>query len=240
MAVSLLLLTLVGAECTTPDRSAHVWDGVRLALITWAEGVVHKNSAQVGTVLHESFPDRDVYLERVARNALGGISYGGVTQIVTRYADYARVDDGVRASPVVVLREKGTMRWALTLTFIKEGNVWQITSIGDAPELHEEMIATDLPEHSVLRSVSVSVRDADGGGPIVTRVHVSDRNGVYWPPDGHMKNVPVEWHEHVGGDVKLEGKTYAYVEPDFTLSLPEGSWRQRLRLLRRVPNVHLS
>ncbi len=226
----MLLLTLVGAECAAPDRSIHESDGVRLALLTWAEGVIQKDSVQVSTVLHESFPDRDEYLQSVARNALGGVSYGGVTQIVTRYADYVRGDDGVRVAPVVVLREKGTMTWALSLNFIKQDGVWQIASMDDASEFPEEMIATDLPEHSVLRSVSVSVRDADGGTPIVTRVHVSDGNGVYWPPDGHMKNVPVDWNDHVGGDVRLEGKTYSYVEPDFTLSVPVGSYE--LEVLR--------
>ena len=238
-AFALPLLTLVAAGCATPDPSVHEQNGVRLALLIWADGVVQKNSVQVATVLHETFPDRDDYLEGVARNALGGASYGGITRIVTRYADYSRAaDDRVRASPVVVLREEGTMREALSLTFINQGSTWRITSMDDAPEFPEEMAATDLPEHSVLRPVSVSVHDADSGNPIVTRVHVSDRNGVYWPPEGHMKNIPVGWNEHVGGDVKLEGKTYAYVEPDFTLSLPEGSYElEVLRGLEYEPRI---
>ena len=39
-----------------------------------------------------------------------------------------------------------------------------------------------------------------------------------------MKNIPTGWREDVGGDVKVDEKTYAYVGPDFTLPLPVGSY----------------
>ncbi len=223
-----VVCALVVMNCSAPDPAGNESAGVRLALLTWAEGVVQKNPLQVAAVLHESFPDREDYLDAVERNALGGASYGGITEIVTRHADVSQSPNGVVVSPVVVLREEGTMMAALSLTFVNDGDVWRITSIDDAPGFPEEMIPADLPEHSVRRTVSVSVRDADSGNPIVTRVHVSDRDGNYWPPRGHMKNVPVGWNEHVGADVRLAGKTYAYVDPDFVLSLPDGQFEMEL------------
>ena len=222
VGILLLSVALVGAGSAAPNRPVHEWGAVRLSLLTWANGVVNADSAEVATVLHETFPNRDRYLQRVARTAFG------YNQVVIRCADYETVDDSVRVTPVVIFRDRGTSKRPFTLTLIKEGNVWQITSMTRAPELPKELIATALPEYSILHAIPVTVRDADTGEPIVTRVHVKDREGEYWPPDGHMKNIPTGWRQDVGGNVKLDGKTYAYVEPEFTLSVPEGSYEMEV------------
>jgi hypothetical protein len=66
--------------------------------------------------------------------------------------------------------------------------------------------------------------DAKSRAAVFARVRIEDEAGGYWPPRGHQKNIRVGWREDVGGDVKIAGKTYAYVEPTFTADLPLGEY----------------
>ncbi len=231
LSVLLLLATLVGA---TPSRSAppfHEWERIRLAVLTWASGLVSGRAEDVAPVLHRRFKadvgfffgdneDKDQYLQRLAGRRMSAV--------IIRYAKHETVGDSVQVSPVVAEFGGGMFRVPITVTVFKEDDSWLIVSITGAPALPDAMTKAVLPEHFALHPVSVFVRDADTGEPIAARVHVRDGNGEYWPPAGHMKNITTGWNEDVGGNVAIDGKTYAYIEPDFTLPVPEGSYEMEV------------
>ena len=217
LGVFLLALAPVGTGVSTPHRTVHQWEEVKAVILTWAHGVASADSAQVATVLHESYPNRDRYLRGIAQRR------PGVRHVVIRYARHEVVNDTVRVSPVVAIQDRRTRKTPLTLSLVSVRGAWQITRIARAPELPKAMTVA-LPEHSPRFSVAVSVRDAETGEPIATRVHVAARDGEYWPPEGRMKYIALGWRDDVGGDVMVGDKTFAYVEPNFIVPLAEGSY----------------
>lgn len=218
IAAFLIAAALVSMGAAAPHRTVHQWEELKAVVLTWAHGLASADSAQVATVLHESFPNRDRYLRGVAWNR------PGARHVLIRYARHEVIDDTVRVTPVVMIADRDPIKTPFTLSLVSAGGGWQIARITRAPELPKAMTAAPLPEHSPRYPVAVSVSDADTGEPIGTRVHVRDRDGEYWPPDGHMKNIAVGWRDDVGGDVMVGDKTFAYVEPSFIVSLAEGSY----------------
>ena len=165
--------------------------------------------------------DRDEYAEMMG----GRVGEIPVTEVLLQYAHFEHYQESdVRVGPVVVLQAAGIFTRSLTLTFRQTDEGWRIIHIStDTPE-PAELSDVDLPEQYHLYPVPVRLRDAATELPVSARVHVQDRQQRYWPPDGHKKNIPLGLREDVGGDVVIAGKTYAYVEPDFNVSLPEGKY----------------
>jgi hypothetical protein len=231
--IALLLVSIALFEAQTPTRAdtPHDWERIRLVLLTWVNGLQNGDAEVVSPVLHRSFRtrssggaiDKNEYLTLVANNSLG------VSRVMLKYANNEEIGDSARVSPVVIYYSGGAFRSANRLTFVREGNQWKIISIIRIPELPEELTETVLPEREILHAVSISVRDSDTGEPVVARVYTADQNGEYWPPEGHMKNIDVGWRKDAGGDVKIGEKTYAYVEPEFTLPIPEGTYEIDVR-----------
>jgi len=71
--------------------------------------------------------------------------------------------------------------------------------------------------------VEVEVVDAETKTPTPARVHFCTSEGVYLPPYGHPSEVCTNWFEHVGGDVRLGGRNYAYINGRFSILLPTGT-----------------
>lgn len=82
-----------------------------------------------------------------------------------------------------------------------------------------------LPEQFQTLPVTVSLRDKNTGASTFARVSITDKQGEYWPPRGHQKHITTGFRKDVGGDIKLGGKTFAYVKPDFTVELPPGKYQ---------------
>ncbi|HET7771052.1 MAG TPA: CehA/McbA family metallohydrolase [Chloroflexota bacterium] len=70
--------------------------------------------------------------------------------------------------------------------------------------------------------VHVTVQDGATGQPVPSRVHFRDRHGRYLPPYGFRHEVNDNWFEDYGGDLKLHGTEYAYVDGTFQAELPVG------------------
>ncbi len=73
--------------------------------------------------------------------------------------------------------------------------------------------------------VRTTVVDDESGEPIPARVHFRSPEGVPYQPHGHHAHVNGDretWHIDVGGDVRLGGSTYAYVDGRCEGWLPRG------------------
>ncbi|NOY58417.1 MAG: CehA/McbA family metallohydrolase [Calditrichaeota bacterium] len=223
MVLLILLTGLFAAWSPTYSHPDDEMEKIQIMLLKWANGFLNSDSAAVAPLLAKDFKfdwgeKKAAFLRRVALNSLGA------SNVIIRYAYQKHVGEKILVSPVVIYYDRGNSKTPWTLTFVKEDGEWKIASMTRAPALPPELKKAVLPEYTSLHEVSVTVRDADTGEPIATRVHIKDQAGEYWPPQGHMKNIPIGWRQDVGGDVMVAGKTFAYVEPDFILPVPEGSY----------------
>ena len=71
--------------------------------------------------------------------------------------------------------------------------------------------------------VHVRVVDQDTGKPVGTRVHFRSSQGAYLAPHGHQADVNDAWFEDMGGDCKIHGTPYAYIDGGCQIELPVGS-----------------
>lgn len=68
----------------------------------------------------------------------------------------------------------------------------------------------------------VRVTDEETGRPIGARVHFRSPQGAYFAPHGHQSDVNVQWFEDMGGDCKVNGVPYAYIDGRCQIELPIG------------------
>lgn len=141
------------------------------------------------------------------------------------YAMYQQIGEIVEASPVVLtFSESNITAWKTTL--VREGDHWRVQNLVPVP-LPASLLPTGLAEQVPTTEVRFRVRS--GGKPAYARVCITDSSGNYWPPRGHQKNIRKGWRQDVGGDVLIDGKTYAYVSPEFTADLPPGNYTVEAR-----------
>ena len=71
--------------------------------------------------------------------------------------------------------------------------------------------------------VHVRVVDEDTGRPVGSRVHFRSSQGAYFAPHGHQEDVNTAWFEDLGGDCKVNGVPYAYIDGTCQIELPVGA-----------------
>lgn len=200
-------------------------DGVRLSLATWAVGLLNGDIDQVASVLHEGMTTneglgRSRYL-LISRERLEELP---ITRIFLDFAYHEPLQGDIRVAPVVTYQSHGLLKVAHSLTFRLTNEGWKIIYISTDVPLPSELLSVNLPEQHTLYPVAVRLRDEGTLQPVSARVHIRDQAGTYWPPEAHQKNIPKGWRQDVGRDVLIEGRVYAYVEPDFELPVPEGRY----------------
>ena len=219
MLVSLALASILIRTGPAPDPagSVHDWESVRLAVTSFAAAVSASDSSALSPVLHPEFPNRHQWLEGVVRFPPGS------SIILLQYAQYERLGDSIRVAPLIIVRQMGSHFTPQALILVQQDTTWMIRAVRTLPlsELPAE-VQGPQPEHQPLHPVSISVRDATTGAPLTTRVHVRDAVGTYWPPMGRMRNVSLLSRTNIGGDVVVTGRTYAYVNPNLVVSVPNG------------------
>jgi len=102
---------------------------------------------------------------------------------------------------------KATVRW---------GDLLEKTSVTEGP-VRMERVAPAGKEW-----VHVRVQDADTGKAIGCRVNFRSPHGVYFAPHGHQADVNIAWFEDMGGDCKVRGTPYAYIDGKCQIELPTG------------------
>ena len=70
--------------------------------------------------------------------------------------------------------------------------------------------------------VHVRVNDAAAGRPVGCRIHFRSPHGAYFAPHGHQADVNTAWFEDMGGDCKVHGTPYAYIDGTCQVELPVG------------------
>ena len=216
-ALILLLPLSGGAIAHTGEKLVPV----QLVVAKWAVAYQSDDMESMAELLVDNFNGsaaaREAYLARMPLLP--------VKQVLLKYANYQISGNQAQVSQIVHVpyREINTP-FALKMELEKRGERWQITAIVPEHELPEELQTHTHPLQHITHGVRVSLRDQDTGGPIHARVHVRDHQGEYWPPQGHRTTIAKGWREDIGGDVIVDGKTFAYVNPDFVLPLPPGRY----------------
>ena len=198
-------------------------DAARQAMVTFAYATAVSDGEAAAAVLHDDVTTswgatKEGVIAQVARPR------PWTKRIVLRHAFFTKVGKRIRVTPVV--HYDGTWRLSLTFELEKQEKKWLIVRIEMDAETPLELQEADdrLPEHHLLFPVEVRLRDAATGEPVFARVSVTDSDGDYWPPEGHVKNIHTGWNPDVGGDAMVGEKSFAYVPADFTLPLPVGSY----------------
>jgi hypothetical protein len=102
---------------------------------------------------------------------------------------------------------KGSVRW---------GDVLENKTASDGP------VKVSLVSPKGKQWVHVRVTDEDTGQPVGTRIHFRSPQGAYFAPHGHQADVNIAWFEDMGGDCKVRGTPYAYIDGKCQIELPIG------------------
>ena len=219
-------LAFLTLGCMASFLAAHPtseMEGARLALKTWMVAVLQQDMEGIANSLHEDFlfndrTPREPYLRGYEIN----LASFPITRINDELAFFNHAGDDIQVAPVVTADALFSNAWKMV--FRKTDTAWKLYRVYSGEKVPVQLLDVELPERHTLRRVKVHLRDKGTGRPAAGRVHIRDEHGTYWPPDGHQKNVPEGWREDVGGDVLVEEKTFAYVEPDFEVSLAQGTY----------------
>ena len=190
MCVVRRLIGVLMLSLTASLASAHPseeWAEQFRVLALWAESVSHFDAEGVAAV-----------------TANGTTPFEGTpaTILTTRHATFTETEAGVVASPVISNFDQGTMSFSWSVLLVAENGTWKVKSATPtgpaAPDLESR-----LPEHANTQAVSFSLTDKNSGSPVYARVRITNREGDYWPPNGHQKNIRIGWRQDVGGDVQV-------------------------------------
>ncbi len=102
------------------------------------------------------------------------------------------------------------------LASFRWGDVLSEKSVTDGP-VQMEMISPEGKQW-----LHVRVTDEDTGEQVGCRVHFRSPQGAYFAPHGHQADVNIAWFEDLGGDCKVRGTPYAYIDGRCQIELPIG------------------
>lgn len=223
-----IYLLMAVAVALAPNVLAHTSEKlvpVQLVVARWASAYQSDDVQEMDALLSEQFGGSAAARQRY----LARLTLIPIKRVVLRHANYEITGDTALVSSIVHMPYREFyIPFSLTLSLQLQDGVWKILSIAESDEVPEELVTTNHPLQQVLHEVKVSLRDEDTGSPIYARVSVTDAEGDYWPPQGHRKIIAQGWREDIGGDVIVAGRTFAYVNPDFVLPLPAGSYEMEV------------
>ena len=197
---------------------------IRRVLLEWAHSVANADAEPLESLLVEGFEHQSFFGTEERDRYLKGVASGEAPMqaIDLRHARYTIEGERARVGDILGIVMQ-TTHVAAQATLVKVRDGWKIEAITAQLEAPKAAQVT-YPEQLVRETVELRVVDAETGAPIHTRVHVRDAADRYWPPDGHMREIPTGWREDVGGDVVVAGKTWAYVPGATRLRLPAGRY----------------
>ena len=196
-----LVLTPVGHS-----HPNHDLDAVRLNLHIWSNALIRNDQATFERYLTQNSPLREATL--------------AARKVELQRATFTPNEAGVLVAPIILTSSTGLSARAAQM--VNEDGVWKIATF-TTTALPPDLVPR-LPEQSRTRPVRFSLRDAKTDEPVFGRVSILDGEGEYWPPRGHQRNIAIGWRADVGGDVLIDGRTYAYVDPNFVADLPMGDF----------------
>ena len=215
---SLLIQLVLLLAPVSHGHPNHDLDSVRLNLYAWSNALVRDDPATFEQYLTQDSPLRRTWLPRLHES-------GEVDDVDFRHATFTPNDKGMLAAPVVIRSEVDSP--AHIAQMVREDSVWKVATLTPTP-LPAGLVPR-LPEQTPTRPVGFSLKDAKTGNPVDGRVNITGSQGEYWPPRGHQRNIAIGWRDDVGGDVFIDGATYAYVPPEFVVDLPKGDFTITVR-----------
>lgn len=226
LALLVLLLPLSLAVAADPEED---WPAIHGLVSKWALALQNHDAETMETLLHPDFQSRADLLPGEGPDLLMLLRTRLITfeSVLDKHATFDRRNGEIRVEPVVYSLAFFQQPKAFTLTLKKYQDAWRVATVEDSFNIPQGYISA-LPEQQRLYPVSVRIHGGDAGAPVHARVHVQDVHGEYWPPAGHMKYFPYGFNNAVGGDVIVDGKRFAYVEPEFTLPLAAGRYEMEV------------
>ncbi len=221
-----ILVLLFGLMAVT--ASAHLGEDLiplQLVATQWASAAQSVDREALAAMTTDDF----TFEGRPKEVYLATLSMRQITRVELKNAVYSLDGDRATVSPVVfVPYREMDHAFGISMQMVKVDGDWRLQRIDTAPLPDEWETPNHMLHHAVFEA-RVSLRDADTGQPVFARVSVRDASGEYWPPQGHRKRIPLGWRADVGGAVHVAGQTWAYVKPDFKLSLPAGDYTIQAR-----------
>ncbi len=227
-----LLLVVFLTSYFSPPSQAHPpdeLDEIHQVLMDWALALQNHDADRMELLLHPDFQSKAQLFPGSGQNLLTLLRDRLVNfdRVLVKYAVAIPGPDVIRVEPIVYYLAVFQQPRAFSLRLARSRMAWRVVAVEDSLDVPQDL-ATTLPEQYRLHSVVVRARDQQTGDPVYTRVHVQDESGEYWPPAGHMKNFPYGFNSSVGGDVIVDQRRFAYVEPEFTLPLAAGTYTMEL------------
>ncbi len=138
-----------------------------------------------------------------------------------------KTDTGFLITPIVILKNADQKFYSAAVK--NEQGKWKINALTFTTKIPETLTRKykkfSLPEHSITFPITINLYDENSGNPVYARVHIEDKNGEYWPAQGHQNYISTNFNKQIGGDVFIENKVFAYVKPHFTVDLPVGKYQ---------------
>jgi len=211
------LFSFVISTCISLPINAHPnndIEDIRIVIQEFCKSIGENNLKHAESTLSDNLSglERRSLLTSIKNSQFDGTSLRMVTS-------RANEDSSVTVAPIKHYTKGAAVPLTSSITLKKERGTWKIAGI-DSSQLSEITKKLSLT-HQVHRRIRFNIKDKETGNPVHSRVHIRDLEGNYWPPQGHKKNIRVGWREDVGGDVYIANKTYAYVQPEFFVMLPE-------------------
>ncbi len=217
-AVSAVLLCL--APTSSLAHREHFEAEIKALAYAWAAARQGDETSLLEPLLAENFNGsaqaRFAYLRRAKQQPMARIDLTGMR---------IQVSEGKATIAPVIVYPYREMRIPVAqhLEARLQDGEWRLQAIVPA-KLPQALQRTDHPLAMRLQDVEFEIEDTDGNG-LHARVHIVNERGRYFAPNGHRESISVGWREDVGGDVVIDGKTFAYVPPRFAARLPAGEYR---------------
>ena len=93
----------------------------------------------------------------------------------------------------------------------------------DKGRIEQDQVRVEMVSPEGKQWLHVRIEDETTGLPVAARVHFRTQNGAYVAPHGHQADVNIAWFEDMGGDCKVNGVPYAYIDGKCQVDMPVGA-----------------
>lgn len=93
----------------------------------------------------------------------------------------------------------------------------------DKGKVEQDRVKIEMVSPNGKQWLHVRIEDGATGLPVGARVHFRTQSGAYIAPHGHQADVNIAWFEDMGGDCKVNGVPYAYVDGKCQIDMPVGA-----------------
>lgn len=198
-------LALAGITLCQEESDPFVWASRKEIAVEIEGGAVPEVEMQRGVVARQDdlfVPGEDFLVSEEAGWGRGGqeVKKGGYVEVHGSEEGELTVRDGEG------IEEK--LRWGEVL---------------ERREVEQGRVRIEVVSPDGKQWVHVRVEDEDTGEQIGTRVHFRTQSGAYLAPHGHQADVNIAWFEDMGGDCKVNGVPYAYIDGTCQIDLPVGA-----------------